>query len=90
MSTTIYKYQFDVADEVTLDMPTGAKVLCVQMQRDAPCVWALVDASAPLEPRCFEVYGTGHKIENVSGLQYVGTFQMRDGLLVFHLFERVT
>jgi hypothetical protein len=32
------------------------------------------------------VYGTGHPVVD-EPRKYVGTFQMRGGLLVFHVFE---
>jgi len=84
---TIYKYDFEVADTVRSRMPVGAQVLCVQMQRGIPCIWALVDPKAITEERTFRVYGTGQQIEKDSVGRYIGTFQMRGGDLVFHLFD---
>ena len=36
--------------------------------------------------RYVEVYGTGHQIETM-GREYVDTFQLMGGSLVFHVFE---
>ncbi len=72
----------------TIDMPEGAEVLCVQIQRGSPQVWALCDKKAKLGPRKFFLVGTGQELD-VRGFSYVGTFQVHQGELVFHLFEFV-
>lgn len=85
---TIYKYDCDVTDNVSIEMPVGAEVLCVQVQPDTgPKIWALVDPSAavPKELRRFHWRGTGHQADGLG--RYVGTVQAMDGALVFHLFE---
>ena len=87
---TIYKYALKVEDFVSMLMPPGAKVLCVQTQRGAPHIWALVDPARAdlsiLEERRFRIYGTGHKLESPVG-HYIGTFQIAGGDLAFHVFE---
>ncbi len=88
MSRTIYKYPIEVTDEQTIYMHKDADILCVQMQHGRPCIWAMVDRDTSPDPHRFEVYGTGHTIREPEGLTYIGTFQVRDGALVFHLFER--
>jgi len=85
---TIYKYKVYPTDEFELSLPKGAYILCVQMQDSEPYIWTMVDTEAPLEIRKFILRGTGHTLPELP-LVYIGTFQMRDGLLVFHLFERV-
>lgn len=82
----VFKYPIPVVDGFTIDMPKGAIVLCVQTQREKPCIWALVDPIAPKETRHFRLAGTGHAI-NEAIARYVGTFQIGEGALVFHLFE---
>ena len=83
---TIWKFPLVVSDVTGAPMPRGAKVLCVQAQHDVPCIWALVDPDAPVEPREFRIIGTGHPITDELG-PYVGTFQLMGGGLVFHVFE---
>ena len=82
---TIYKYDLQPMDNVEIVMPAGAKILCVQMQGESPRVWALVDLGRESVKRIFHVVGTGHKHASIRG-DYVGTFQMYDGELVFHVF----
>lgn len=87
--TTIWKFSIPVKDRIKLDMPKGAKILTVQTQYPDASLWAIVDSEVQTEQRYFELYGTGHDMhEPRAGVrQYIGTFQMREGGLVFHLFE---
>jgi hypothetical protein len=83
--TTIYKWTL-TPGSTGLHMPAGAKVLTVQMQGDQPQLWALVDPEQPKEWRTFEIHGTGHPMPTNPG-EYVATFQMHGGALVWHVFE---
>jgi hypothetical protein len=82
----IYKWALEVVDQQTLALPAGAQILCVQVQYERPCIWALVDPSAGLEPRALLMYGTGHPVSDQAG-RYIGTYQLDRGGLVFHVFE---
>ena len=85
----IFKYPFEVADQIMIPMPEGAKILDIQMQHDVPCIWALVNPNALYVTKVFRLAGTGHPIElaDEAKYTYVGTFQMAGGSLIFHLFE---
>ncbi len=82
---TVWKFSIPVADECTIAMPKGATVLHVAAQAGTPCLWALVDSTAELEPRGFSIRGTGHDCAGVG--RHVGSFLLHGGALVFHLFE---
>lgn len=81
---SIWKYELQVTEAQVVRMPAGARILTVQVQRNVPCLWALVDEQAKREPRVFRVFGTGAPFD-AADAAYVGTFQ--DGALVWHLFE---
>lgn len=83
---TIHKYPLP-GDENTFEMPIGAHVLHVHAQGDTAYLWALVDTTAALELRRFNVYATGHELECVGKLEYLGTIHPFDSMLVFHVFE---
>lgn len=86
----IYKYPVNQPKGyISIEMPKGAKILTVQVQNEVPCIWALVDPNAAPEIRCFRIYGTGHMVEH-ENMPYIGTFQLLEGRLVFHLFEALT
>ena len=86
---TIFKYPVPAEDHFTLEMPKGAKILTVQAQRGNPQLWAMVDSETKKEKRYFRLAGTGHPLgdDYLKIINYIGTFQMGNGVLVFHLFE---
>lgn len=87
----IWKYKVTINDYFTLIMPKGAEVLAVQVQHGKPCLWARLDPNAERELRHFVCFGTGNPIPNDDTVKfnYVSTFQIEDGKLVFHLFEGI-
>lgn len=93
----IWKFQFAVADDVSIEMPAFAEILHVDVQNDVPAIWAIVDPRREVETRKFHLYGTGHAMcvgdgtaEHSTPAQseaHIGSFMLRNGQLVFHLFE---
>lgn len=86
----IFKYKIEIGGTTELTLPKGAKVLSFQCQREVPCIWVLLDAdSAEQEKRAFIIIGTGQPITQTAleGLEFIGTAQMAEGALVWHLFE---
>jgi hypothetical protein len=93
----IYKYEVKPSPganpKTLVDMPVGAKVLKAASQiaggESRLFLWALVDPEAEKELRAFEVYPTGlAEVKDPDELVYIDTVFMRDGMLVFHVFER--
>jgi hypothetical protein len=84
---TIFKYPLHVGDDITIAMPRGARLLSVQVQAGTPCVWAIVDPSAPSVRRRLVLRGTGHNAEGLSMAPFVGTFQLEGGAFIGHLFD---
>ena len=85
---TVFKYELPALDRCTIRMPEEAEILCVQVQHDKPCIWALVETDNHPYDYEFRVVGTGHDpaLEPDQG-EYVGTFQLLGGSLVFHVFR---
>jgi len=87
----VYKYVLPIVDDMPLMLPLGAKILSVQNQNGNPCLWALVDPDEKTHVvRHFRMAGTGHDIDAYTDMVYIGTFQLHDGHLAFHLFEANT
>lgn len=85
---TIYKYELSVEDEQIIEMPYLHQILSLQVQYGKPCIWVLVDLSvSTMENVKFVTYGTGHQVKPEID-KYVGTYQLNDGLLVFHVFKQ--
>lgn len=89
MRKTIWKFELAVNDRNNIKMPVGAEILTVQVQNEAPCIWAMVEPDSGTEVRHFRTFGTGHEIPDGAGqsYKYIGTYQLMDGQFVGHLFE---
>ena len=89
MIKTIWKFELETKDNILVQIPKGAKILTVETQHEQPCMWALVDPNKETETRHFEIFGTGHPINYGMGVDrsYIGTYQLDNGGLVFHVFE---
>lgn len=89
MKRTIYKYTLQADDRQRITMPLNAKILSVQMQHGEPQLWALVEETEGVEIKTIGVFGTGNPIitEDSERLEFIDTFQLYGGTLVFHCFE---
>lgn len=82
----ILKFPIDPTQNLSLSLPRGAQILCVQVYFGSPYIWVLCDPTASKETRTFSVYETGHETGNTLKVScYIGTFQADAS--VFHLFE---
>ena len=87
----IWKYPVAITDLQTIKMPHDSLILSVQVQGESAVLWAVINPDAKLVERHFRLVGTGHTIYcEIDTLVYVGTFQIYNGALVFHLFEQIT
>ncbi len=89
---TIHKWPLATADVQSLLLPRHARILTVQAQKGRPMIWALVDDKEEKEKRQIFIVGTGHEIRGARSkdLRHVGTFQLQNGELVFHVFEETS
>ena len=84
----IYKYQITPERYPEVEMAKGAKILCVQTQQDLPYIWVQEERDNDLASRMFSVRKTGDADFAFERLGvYVGTFQLKDGAEVFHLYD---
>lgn len=87
---TVYKYPFEIADIVTVEMPRHAQILSIQCQNNVPTIWARVDIENGLEQRRFHIFGTGQEMSHndwQTGWHYLATIQQ--DVFVWHIFEAV-
>jgi hypothetical protein len=86
---TIYKYKLTTTDNQVLSLPAFSEILTVQLQGGEPYLWALVNKNIEEEiPITIEIFGTGNPIPD-GKRRYINTYQLLDGRLVFHVFERL-
>jgi len=83
----IFKYQWNVrAEQFTLKIPKGAKILSIQTQQDIPTPWAEVEANNSMEIRKFADYNTGDELPDNPG-EYIGTYCVKNDSIVGHIYE---
>jgi hypothetical protein len=83
---SIWKFPIMRTEVQKIDIPVGAKILSVQMQNGAPCIWAIVDTEAKTESRTIAIIGTGNDCW-CSRWQFIGT--VSDGPFMWHVFADV-
>lgn len=86
-TATIWKFPIPISDEFSIQMPQGAELLFVDAQFDEGYLWARVVPERRKEERFFALRGTGHPMDMDS--KHIGSFIIRNGEFVFHLFEHV-
>jgi hypothetical protein len=85
---TIWKAEIVIDDLQYITVPKGAKFLAAQPQHQNIALWYLCDPNAEKERRSIIMRGTGHHIDGelAEHLEYIDTFQIAGGDLVFHVF----
>lgn len=86
----IYKFQIPIEYFFEIEMPQYSKIVGFQLQNENPIIWTVCDADLILVKRKFMLIGTGIEIPediNVDFIDYIGTIQMNDAKLVWHLFD---
>lgn len=86
---TIWKFPLKLTDRQMIKMPSGAKLLSVQMQGDQAMLWAQVDTERTMVQRSIVVYGTGTEMQksHADFAEFIDTVQMGGGALVLHVFD---
>ena len=87
MSAAVWKFPIPVKDEFALEMPRDAELLFVAAQGEQGFLWARVitDDRVSGVMRHFRLRGTGHEVD--LDCAHVGSFMLRGGAIVLHLFE---
>lgn len=80
----IYKYQLQITEQQTIEIPYNARILHVDNQRHQLCLWALVDPRKACEPVTIYVHGTGQDVVVHPTKRYVGSVIMEP--FVWHVF----
>lgn len=67
-------------------MPVGSEIIYLDKQRGVPQLWVLFNPdTVEHEYRKFLIVGTGKIVPD--NTTYIGSWQMEDGELIWHLFE---
>jgi len=80
----VYKYPIPKED-YSLELPENFKILKIGVQKNSPKMWILVDTDKIKRKQKFIVLPTG--IEVPVNTEYIDSFLLKDGELVFHVFK---
>ena len=91
----IYKYPLgmDIHHNMIaeVELPKGAKILCIQMQTNIPMIWAIVNPKNEMRKHTFHVFGTGFEMKDYDKkcYEYISTVQQKASMVsyVWHVFE---
>lgn len=90
MHDRIFKYDLNLVSKQHMSIPKGGNILCVQVEREKLCLFAVVDTKEKNEVRTLEVIGTGQAFRPLN------PDERRDHLdtvihsgMVWHIFEIV-
>ena len=89
---TIFKYEVPILPVFELALPAFAEILDFQAQGKKFFIWALIDTEVEHELiRYFRIMATGESFEYGPKIfkisKHIGTAQMFNSKLMFHLFE---
>lgn len=83
----IWKYELQQIAMQSIEMPLGAHILSMQVQNGVPCIWCIVDTNKKVHPRDIRIVGTGMYLHDDFRGVFIGTFQIPEENLVFHVFD---
>jgi len=90
---TIFKYELEIKDKQTLELPLDHRILSVQNQNGKLCLWAAVESEDTFKTnRTFRVFGTGNTDDDLEfyfggDMEYISTVQLQ--FLVLHIFVEI-
>lgn len=97
MALRIFKYPLKTTDEQVIEIPNGAKILTIQVQKkfmsgtdhtsEQVCIWAMINEQSGMGRKKIVMFGTGHPIDSNKNLEYIGSFQIHNGEQIYHAFE---
>jgi len=87
----IYKYSLDTIDQQVLRLPSNSKVLSVAAQGDNIVLYVRIDDTIVRMTDCLVlIHGTGHDADDTIDSTFVGTVNLYNGTLMFHVFYKET
>jgi hypothetical protein len=85
----IFKYQLEIKDEQTLELPVGSKILSVVNIGEKIYVYAIVNTEQKTnETYLIVIHGTGHIVGETDDYTFLGTVIVFNGKLIWHIFYK--
>lgn len=85
----VWKVELAILGDQSFQMPKGSEIIEVREQAEMGCMWFRFDDAQKgnLEARTFSTRGTRWDFDGTEG-NYVGSYHLSGGALVFHVFEK--
>ena len=83
---TVFKTKLDVCDFQTIELPRNFRMLHIGMQCGEPCIWYECDTDEPLVELDIFCFGTGHPMDKLSSMIYIGTVNQNDDF-IWHFYR---
>lgn len=83
---TIWKFPISLAAK-EIQVPEGSQFLSVQVQNNQIVAWFAVHETWPKTAYAINVVATGQQEDTFHRSQFLGTVQLDNGALVFHIFH---
>lgn len=85
----IFKYELMVTDFQTVNSYNYFKPLSIIVQDGRPMLYAMIDDETGSRQWPIRTYGTGQNVDdNECDEQFVGTYTLMEGIVVYHVFWR--
>ena len=85
----IFKFPLEVTDYQTIEVKSPAILLSVAEQNNNIVLYAMIDDLEYGIPVDVRIIGTGHPIkDDIDNYKFLGTVNLIDGGLMFHVFAR--
>lgn len=85
VATTVFKYLLQLTPVQVLELPAGANIVSVQLQRRQLSAWAEIDPEQPKIKRKIYILGTGH-ILPADAEKHLASVQP-DDIFVWHVYQ---
>ena len=89
----VFKYNIELTDFQKIKLPRLAGADCfkdqflkLDLQNGRPCIWCLVDDDEEEYEVIIRTVGTGEEMTLLSKDNYLDSYMLRNGELVFHIF----
>ena len=90
---TVYKYKIQTTDICRIRVPKlngtdsfKEQILNIDIQNGEPCLWCLVDVGEEEQDIALRIVGTGNPMPTLTKDDYLGSYMLFNGGLVFHVF----
>lgn len=85
---TIFKQALEIDGMQTIRLPKNYKILHLGVQYGIPTIWYECTSDFPLVDVEIYCFGTGHNMNDLPKLDYIGTVQIKFNSVVLHYYRK--